>query len=212
MTHATLLFSLLFGCGDKDGTTPSDGGASDGGAGDGGASDGGGGDGGGGGATDGGGGDGGGGDGGGGTESWPMLVVNEFMASNGRTIADESGAWPDWVELYNPSSRVVELEGWTISDDAAVPDKHVLDASLRIPAGGFLLLWADDDDKDGPLHLDFKLSATGEQLVLSAPDGTLIDFVEFGKQLTDVSAARKPDGGSTWVLTDAPTPGWTNGG
>jgi len=133
------------------------------------------------------------------------------MPDNPPTITDESGAYPDWIELYNPSERVVSLEGWTITDDLAEPGKHALDASLSVPAGGFLLLWADNDIADGPAHLDFALAASGETLGLFAPDGSELDSVEFGQQLSDSSAARIPDGSSSWTITETPTPGWSNG-
>ncbi|MCK6506598.1 lamin tail domain-containing protein, partial [Myxococcota bacterium] len=188
--------------GTGDGGT--DGGTGDGGTGDGGTGDGGTGDGG---TT----GDGGGGDGG--SDVAPGdLFINELMASNATTIADEGGAFPDWVELYNPTGADISLAGFTITDDLLEPDKHALDGSLVVPAGGFLLLWADDDVADGPQHLGFKLSAKGESLALYAPDGTEIDGVSFGPQSTDVSAARMPDGGAGWTLADPATPGASNEG
>jgi hypothetical protein len=179
-------------CADRPECAEGDGGASDGGGADGGGADGGGAD-------------------GGGAEEWPALVINEFMASNTATIADESGAFPDWIELYNPTGRVVSLEGWTISDDLAEPGKHAFDASLAVPAGGYLLLWADNDVLDGYEHLGFALAASGEAIGLYAPDGTEQDSVVFGQQLSDHSAARVPDGSSTWLITETPTPGWSNG-
>ncbi len=45
------------------------------------------------------------------------VVINEFMASNGSTIADEDGDYPDWIELYNAGSEPVNLEGWGLTDD-----------------------------------------------------------------------------------------------
>ncbi|MDZ7264390.1 MAG: CotH kinase family protein, partial [candidate division KSB1 bacterium] len=35
----------------------------------------------------------------------PPVVINEFMASNKRTIADEHGEYDDWIELYNTDSQ-----------------------------------------------------------------------------------------------------------
>ncbi len=230
---ANLAFLLLaLACGDGTGDSGSttdggstDGGSSDGGTTDGGTSDGGGGDGGSidggaadggsidGGAADGGAADGGSADGGSGDGGFPVapLVINEFMASNATTIADPAGGFADWLELYNPTTADVSLEGWTITDDRAIPDKFALDASLHVPAGGFLILWADGDVKEGPDHLSFRLHAAGEELGLYGPDGSEQDGFAYGKQATDISAARVPDGSETWVLTDAPTPGASNG-
>ena len=81
--------------------------------------------------------------------AWSTVLINEFMPSNQSTITDEAGAYPDWIELYNPGSRDVDLGGWFMSDDLENPDKSVLSDELSIPAGGFLLLWADSDEDDG---------------------------------------------------------------
>jgi hypothetical protein len=143
----------------------------------------------------------------------PDVVINEFMPSNAATIQDEVGAYPDWIELYNAGDEDVDLGGFTISDTLSEPDKHELADGVIVPAGGFLLLWADDDEEDeGDTHLGFKLSAGGEEIGLYTPEGVAVDEVTFGEMATDISAARTPDGSDTWELTDAPSPGESNGG
>ena len=140
----------------------------------------------------------------------PEVFINEFMASNATIIADDEGGFGDWIELYNATAAAVDLSGWFLTDDLASPEKHVLGA-ISIPAGGFVLLWADDDILDGDEHLSFKLSGDGEDLALYTPDGVAADELTYQAQTTDQSAARFPDGGETWEITDAPTPGATNG-
>ena len=142
------------------------------------------------------------------------LVINEFVASNATGHTDESGAYPDWVELYNPTSSSINLSGYAISDDLTLPERHLLDASLEIPAGGYQVFFADGDTADGPLHLPFRLSAGGEELLISHDMGDgyeVLDQVVFGEQQTDVATARMPDGTGEWVEGVTPTPGATNG-
>ncbi len=142
---------------------------------------------------------------------WPALVINEFMASNQSGVTDETGQRADWIELYNPTDDAVSLAGWSMSDELEEPTAWPLDDTLSIPAGGYLLLWADGEPEEGPSHLGFQLAVAGEQLTLCAPDGTLLNALEFGVQAADLSAARVPDGSLTWVITDASTPGESNG-
>ncbi len=141
-----------------------------------------------------------------------VLYINEFMASNETTVATDGGDYSDWIEIYNPNASEVDLGGWTITDSLNAPAKHILTSGLIVPADGFLLLWADDDEEDeGPGHLGFHLSVDGESLGLYRPDGTPADTLDFDVQAPDVSAARIPDGSTSWVLTDEPTPGESNG-
>lgn len=140
------------------------------------------------------------------------LVVNEFMASNTTILADADGEFDDWIELYNSGDVDVNLDDYSITDDLSQPGKHLFWGDLVVPAGGWLLLWADGDSARGPTHLNFKLDADGEALGLYAPGGNALDELSYDPQSTDWSAARMPDGSGDWQLTDAPTPGTANGG
>ncbi len=44
------------------------------------------------------------------------VVINEIMSSNSSALFDEFGETPDWIELYNTSSEVVNLENYSLSD------------------------------------------------------------------------------------------------
>jgi len=134
-------------------------------------------------------------------------ALNELVASNTTGLTDTSGDTPDWVELANTSSSEVDLTGWFLSDDAGNPNRHALDG-LTLPADGYLILLASGDTTLGGDHLPFKLSAEGEQLVLSSPDG-IVDAVNYGPQEADVAYARLPDGDGEWAAA-TPTPGAAN--
>lgn len=127
------------------------------------------------------------------------LVINELMASNGATVADGSGEYDDWVELYNNSDEDLDLEGYHLSDDLSNLTKWTF-PSLTIPAGGYLTLWLDEDQDQGDDHTNFKLSASGEDLVLSDADRTTLDFVAFGEQTQDTSYGRSPNGTGDFQL------------
>src|SRR5262249_29520608 len=83
-----------------------------------------------------------------------------------------------------------------------------------IPAGGFLLVWADGDTNQnhlgGELHAGFDLAASGEAIGLYTPDLVELDHVTFGPQVTDQSQGRYPDGGSSITNMVAPSPRLSN--
>ena len=62
-----------------------------------------------------------------------------------------------------------------------------------------------------PMHANFKLSAEGETLSLRDPQGVLVDQVETGRMVADISRGRAPDGGPSWVYFTDPTPWEPNG-
>lgn len=69
------------------------------------------------------------------------LQINEVMSSNSSTIADGTGDYADWVELYNPTAASIDISGYYVTDQLSNPTKYQLpvSASLVIPAGGVLV-------------------------------------------------------------------------
>ncbi|WP_367388554.1 CotH kinase family protein [Lewinella sp. LCG006] len=131
------------------------------------------------------------------TVSDPMvedLVINEFMASNDITAADQDGEFDDWVELYNNSSEGISLDGYYLTDDADDLMKWAFPAGTSIASNGYLIIWADDDEEQEGLHTNFKLSAAAEAVLLVDPTGTIVDEVSYINQVTDVSYGRYPNG------------------
>ena len=145
------------------------------------------------------------------------LLINEFMASNETTIADNAGEFDDWVEIYNYGTSSIDVGGMLLSDDDPAPEDFWeipdTDPSITtIPAGGYLIIWCDDDESQGILHADFKLSGGGESIGLYNSDETLIDYYLFGQQAEDVSFGRQPNGGTSWASYTTTTPGSSNDG
>ncbi|HEY5911014.1 MAG TPA: lamin tail domain-containing protein [Verrucomicrobiae bacterium] len=150
------------------------------------------------------------------TEPSIMLFINEWMASNTRTLPNPvGGAYDDWFELYNPNSFAVDLTGWSLANSYTNPTQNVIPSGYFVPALGYRLIWADGKpSRNSPshpdLHIDFKLNRDGETIALYAPDGRLVDGVTFGLQASDVSEGRYPAGGAYIYPLSAPTPGTTN--
>jgi hypothetical protein len=71
-------------------------------------------------------------------------------------------------------------------------------ALTTIPAGGFLIIWADNQPEQGALHADFGLSSAGEDVGIYYIDGRKIDDYTFGAQSENVFWGRTTNGTSTW--------------
>jgi len=143
------------------------------------------------------------------------LVINEFMASNSSDggIADPQGDYDDWIEIYNFGNTPIDIGGMYLTDDLNEPTKWQVpdNSSITVMAHDYLLVWADNDIADGPLHVGFSLSKDGEQIGLFASDGiTLVDAIIFGEQITNISYGRYPDAGDELRFLNSPTPSAEN--
>lgn len=135
------------------------------------------------------------------------IIISEFLAKNQNGIRDELGEREDWIELVNTGKTAVDVSGMHLTDDVANPDKWPIPAGYLLQPGQTLLVWADEDGGQGPLHANFKLSAGGEEVALFAKDGkTNLDWVGFGPQQPDVSTGRLAGYPGTLVTFPAPTP------
>ncbi|MEW5801384.1 MAG: lamin tail domain-containing protein [bacterium] len=141
------------------------------------------------------------------------LFINEFMADNKTTVKDaddKSGSFEDWIELYNADTSAIDLGGIYLTDNLTNPTKWQVPVGVIIPSGGYLLFWADEDEKQGNTHTNFKLSKDGEAIAIIGKDGvTVIDSIAFGAQIIDVSYGRYPNGKADWGFMKA-TPGAAN--
>lgn len=140
------------------------------------------------------------------------LRINEFMSSNGSTIADLEGDYSDWIELYNGTDQTINLENFGLSDDEDNPMKWVF-PKVEISPKSFLLLWASGKNKvmNNQVHTNFSISASGEPLLLSDADGKIVDKVSEIEIPRDNSFGRKTDGDNQLVIFSKPTPGFSNG-
>ena len=127
------------------------------------------------------------------TFSQAQVVINEFMADNVSYIGDQNGEFDDWIEIYNNGSSSISLTGWFLSDDAANKAKWKF-PNTTIPAGGYIVVWADQDVLQSGLHANFKLSKGGESIFLSRTDTISTDSIDYSAQLSNVSQGRFPNG------------------
>ena len=158
------------------------------------------------------------------------LRISEFLADNANTIADEDGQNSDWIELWNSSNATINLSGYYLTDNAAIPNQWALPAWTLGP-NKYLIVFASGKDRrpaqavagqDNPgtvaqphLHTNFTLLKQGEYLGLLKSNGaggyTVIhDYAPaFPSQREDVSYGIT-DAEAYKGFMETPTPGAPN--
>jgi hypothetical protein len=135
------------------------------------------------------------------------LVINELMADNDLTIADEFGEFSDWIELYNAGDVPVSLSAYYLSDDVGEPQEWPIPDTVLGP-GAFLLIFASD--RDTLFHANFKITSAGESIYLFERSGELVHAVDSVPLKGDQSWGRVMDGSETWKVFHQPSPGSSN--
>ena len=115
------------------------------------------------------------------------LRINEWMASPAHG--------DDWFEIYNADANPVSIAGLYLSDTLGTPKITQIPALSYIAGKGFADFKADGSNS-GTNHANFKLSAGGDNLILT--NGTMtIDSVAVTGVITNTSRGRLPDGAAT---------------
>lgn len=145
-----------------------------------------------------------------------QVRINEYSAANWQQFTDNYGKPEDWVELHNAGAADANIGGWGLTDDDTKLQKWQFPAGTTVPAGGYLLVWCSkrNEVSGGHYHTNFSLTQTknNDKLVLSQPNGVIVDTRTLVTTQVHQSLCRSTDGGSVWRICTAPTPGATNNG
>lgn len=137
------------------------------------------------------------------------VVINEIMASTAIYVDGQSY---DWVELHNNGSEAVSLKGWYLSNDPYQLKRYQFPDNTTLKKGAYLIIYCTDQEVENPqrntLYANFNLSAEGDALYLTDPDGNTVS-VAFDDQFGNVSSGL-PAGSSEWRFLEAATPGEQN--
>jgi hypothetical protein len=137
------------------------------------------------------------------------LVINELMSDNDAAWIDEAGEVSDYIEVANISANAVRLRNYALRGSSGrafeFPD-------VELAAGGFLVVFADDDEDQGPLHASWKLSSQGENVQLfERASGRVVDEVELPALGLNETFSRFPSGTGEMKVCRYATPGHDNG-
>ena len=133
------------------------------------------------------------------------MYVKKIDSKNNRVVVAEKediNSREVFVKDINYLTDINDnLEKWEFPDTGVVIDP-----------GEFLIIWCDEDQEQGSLHTNFKLSSGGEYLALVLADGqTILDSITFPVQEQDVSYGRSDDDQDQWIYM-TPSPGASNSG
>ena len=118
-------------------------------------------------------------------DSHDGIIINEICSSNYKSLIVDNTS-PDWVELYNTNDFDIDLYGYSLSDNRNKPTKFVFSKNTIIKAKGYLVLYCTSDILSN-LATGFKLSKSGEEVVLTNPVGKVIDSLVFPEMDVDIS-------------------------
>lgn len=137
-----------------------------------------------------------------------QLVINEACTKNSSVLADATGEYTDWVELYNAGTDTIALGGYFLSDEKDSLQKWSF-TSGELEPGGFVIAFASGQPNTSAYHTNFELSSKGESVYLSGPQGQLLDVLAIPALDKDHSFGRHLEGSSPSVFTQ-PTPFTSN--
>ncbi len=138
------------------------------------------------------------------------LRINEVMTANRRALPGSDGSSPDWIEVMNIGGSAVNLSGYSLSKNSDSTNVFTF-PDCRLEAGECVLIYADSklrQESGEEFHAPFRLSSTGDTLMLFNPSGTAIDTVNIPPLHLDSSYARISTNG--WEESYMPTPGVEN--
>lgn len=139
------------------------------------------------------------------------VLINELQAANRHTHIVADGSTPDWVELFNPTDKEIDVAGMRF---AVVGRTHILKGPLPIASRSHRIIWFDGESDEGPDHAGFTLPRMGGTLLLIAADGlTVQDVFTYPAMAGDLSVGRLSDGDrEQWSFFTEATPGAPNAG
>jgi len=134
-------------------------------------------------------------------------VITEIMPSNDRTLADEDGQFPDWIEINNPGTSPLDLAGYFLTDNVLEPTKWAFPFATIQP-GGHLVVFASGKNRTNDpahLHTSFQLNAGGGYVGLVKPDGSnVVSAIAYPAVKEDVAFGTARSIITTSLLNAAP--------
>ena len=134
---------------------------------------------------------------------FPSLWINELQADNLTGITNSAGQHTGWLELYNPSTNVVSLNGLYLANNYTNLLQWAFPSNAVINPGQFEVIFADGETNlstTNELHTSFVLPSGTGSLALTrlANNGQqqVLDYVDYQNIFPNDSYGSFPDGQS----------------
>ncbi|MBL9166257.1 MAG: lamin tail domain-containing protein [Verrucomicrobiales bacterium] len=99
------------------------------------------------------------------TTGLPRLVINEVLTAATAPLLDS-------VELWNPTELTVNIGGWFLTDDPALPRKFRIPDGVTLAPGGFAVFDESHFNQPALTTNAFALSSRGDQIYLFSADAS----------------------------------------
>ena len=137
-----------------------------------------------------------------------LVEINEVMSSNKGSVPDETGDFPDWIEVYNNTDSPLDISGYGLTDKLISAAKWTFPEGSVLPARGYLVVFCSGDPTRGKMHTPFKLSAS-DDVILSNASGKMVDSIQLKPVTSGYSLGRSADDTTIWKEMQ-PSPGYPN--
>ena len=140
------------------------------------------------------------------------LIINEIQVGNIDQYIDYSYNYGAWIEIYNPTTSNIQLDGLFVTDNPDEPKKFELPIGTGVvKAGEFKVIYFDHNSADGTFgdkayrQVRFKLENNGGYIYLYDANGNQLTSASYPQCITRCSWARTQDGGQEWSWTGEPS-------
>ena len=143
------------------------------------------------------------------TTAYEGPVLNEILARN-RSV-QITGRVSDFIEIINPRTVRFDVGGMSVSVDEPSSGRWFFPPNTVIEPNAHLLILCDASQPPsaniGSFNIGEALDGNSGGVYLYNSAGRLVDAVEYGSQIDDLSIGLS---GGNWSLLNAPSPGTTN--
>lgn len=142
------------------------------------------------------------------------LVINELLVTNTENLVDDYGNRSGWIEIYNPTHRVIDIGGCYLTNDTLNPVKYKIpegDEITLVAPLSHIIFYADNKTHFGIFHTNFTLQESNYIALYDRDQTTCLDSVVYPLTMpANFSYGRLKDGEPEWGMLAKTSPANNN--